>query len=196
MVAGVPILPRVSRKAALTAAEVLARPASSSRLVGRVMASGQPRMADAIALSAQWLVVQRLLTRNSDRQGITLLDEGVIQTLFSIGLRGQVEGLLAALRVRARDWVRPALLVVVDVPVTVAVGRLRARASRHSRSQLLGIGEMERELHRGRNLLAELVAWWATLPGGGEILRVETVDHEQAGEAGARVSERLEAMLA
>lgn len=191
--ADVRALARVGRKATLAGAQVLARPSTSARLAGAIRASRQPRPKDTVALTAQWLLVQRLYTRVMARGGVGLVDEGVVQTLWTIGVRGEWSGILGALRARSRDWVRPALVVVVDVPVPVAIRRLRARASRHSRTQMLELSRMERELDGGRVLLEDLLTWWASFGTGG-LLRVANPADRPPDMEIARIVERIESM--
>ena len=96
---------------------------------------------------------------------------------------GDVGPVLAALDAAPRRT--PAdLLVVVRVPPEVALARLAARASRHSRTQLLDEPERLAELERGARLLDQLVVWWSgrwpdrsvtTLDGAHD----DAADHDQ-----------------
>ena len=106
---------------------------------------------------AQWLAVRDLLAGCHRSPGVHLFEEGVLQRLWTIGLRGGHD-------TSARLWrnLDPArrtdLVVVLDLPATEAAARLRGRPSRHSRVQALGSDAMLDELVRGERLLDTLVA--------------------------------------
>jgi hypothetical protein len=94
------------------------------------------------------------------RKAVSLVDEGLVQCLWSIGLRGDVAPVLTALA--SRRVRRPDVLVVVRVDPEVALARLTKRSSRHSRTQLLPETERLTELTRGDLVLEHLVEWCAT----------------------------------
>ena len=93
-----------------------------------------------------------------------MLDEGLVQALWSIGIRGNVASVLAG-------WEPPTspsasqLLVVLQTAPEVALERLANRTSQHSRTQLLPERDRLDELKRGVELLNELAAWWSSRPG-------------------------------
>jgi thymidylate kinase len=95
---------------------------------------------------------------------VTLLDEGIVQCLWSIGLRANIDLVLAALR-RRPTWHTPDILIVLQVPVEVAAGRLAQRTSRHSRTQHLDSDAAAAELARGVALLDRVVNWWPSVVG-------------------------------
>ena len=173
---------RLARKATAAGAELLRHPRGSAHLLAAVARSGQDDTRDAVALSVQWLVVQRLLDRRAVPGELRLLEEGVLQTLWSIGLRGDVAPVLAALGAGVR-W--PDVVVVVEAPLPQLQERLLRRESRHSRVQHLPPEHQAAELGRGLDLAGQLLAWWQG-PAGPRtpLLRVGTGDEVPPGPGG------------
>lgn len=189
--AGVPRTVRAARKAAHSARELLRHPRRSSRMLPCI-ASSQHRGGDAVALAVQWLVTQRLLAAAPPASGLYLLEEGVLQTLWSIGLRGRLEPVLAVLDDVDGDVLWPDLVVAVEPPLPVVQARLVARQSRHSRVQHLGVGEQEAALRTGQDLLRELLGWWRGPTGPGvPVLAVYNADTSPSLEQVDRLADRL-----
>jgi hypothetical protein len=162
----VPVVPRVCRKLAVATTGTLRSPGLSARMARSLLRSGQPGTADVVARFVQWHVNQRVL-----RPATTPGAEGLIQSLWSIGLRGRVEPALEVLTA-SRRWRAPDVLVVVRTPPDVAEARLADRASRHSRTQQLPRSLRLAELERSAHLLDRLLAWWDGL-GPDPHLRLE-----------------------
>ena len=114
-------------------------------------------MRDGVAGTVQWLAVQRLVARSRHGWGVQLMEEGPLQTLWTLGLRSR-EDVLSGPWPDLADEARTDLLVVVDAPVELSAARLGARRSAHSRTQRLPEPDRRAELLRGRELLFELVA--------------------------------------
>jgi hypothetical protein len=150
---------RIPRKLLAAGREVLDDPAGAIRTCLAV-ARAERSAGDAASRSIQWLVTQRVLDLATRRGGVHVFEEGVLQALWSIGLRGDPEPLLESLEDGATPWIRPQVLVVVNAPLEVAASRLDARPSSHSRTQTLPPDERTAELRRGRELLERLVEWW------------------------------------
>jgi hypothetical protein len=156
----VPVGRRLARKSVTCAASALVSPGTTARVVRGIVRSHQPRQADVVGRLVQWLVAQDLTGRTARWAGVSLLDEGLVQALWSIGVRGNVEPVLRVLDTSAR-WHAPDLLVVVGVAPELALSRLAARPSRHSRTQRLAEHARLPELERGAELLDRLVQWWS-----------------------------------
>jgi len=157
----VPTGPRLARKALACGATVATEPVTAARVVRGVLRSGQPGRGQALGRIVQWLVAEDVAARAARGPcAVNLVDEGLVQALWSIGLRADVGPVLAALD-DAPGRAPADLLVVVRVPPEVALARLAARASRHSRTQLLDEPERLAELERGARLLEHLVEWWS-----------------------------------
>ena len=169
---GVPRLRRLQRKLTLTAGGVRAGPVASVRVARAILAS-QPTWRDGIHRCVAWFVAQRLAARPS--AGVVhLLDEGPIQSLWSVALSGDEERVHRVLKQDWCRWVVPDLLVVVDVPPTRANQRLRARTSAHSRISRLDDDRVRMHaLLKGSVALERLLAWVEHLGERPRVLRVE-----------------------
>lgn len=172
----VPRWARLARKGAMLGRNALADPALAAKVGRGLAAAGGGAPVDVLARAVQWHVSQDLLRAAASRPGTTLLDEGVVQALWSIGLRADVQPVLTALAVR-RTWRAPDVLVVLRVPPSVAAERLRTRAARHSRSQSLGAVALASELAHGAALLDDLLDWWWNMVG----LRCQVLDVDTGG---------------
>ena len=174
---------RLARKAVACGAAALRDPATTARIVSAVVQSGQPGPADVAGRAVQWLVAQQIVASARRRGGITVMDEGLLQALWSIGIRGNAEPVLRALALRHRVTT-PDLVVVVRVPPELALRRLTARTSRHSRTQQLAQPERLAELEQGTRLLEQLVEWWSRdAPTPPRLLSVSGADDGPADRA-------------
>jgi thymidylate kinase len=155
---------RLLRKAGIVGRCAVADPVLTGALARSLVASGARPPIDLAARAVQWHVAQQHLRVGAARPGVTLLDEGIVQCLWSIGLRANIDLVLAALR-RRPTWHTPDILIVLQVPVEVAAGRLAQRTSRHSRTQHLDSDAAAAELARGVALLDRVVNWWPNVVG-------------------------------
>ena len=190
----VPAGRRITRKAVACTAVGLTAPAHTARLVGRLAQSGQSRSADVAGRLVQLLVARDVARRAARQRGVSVVDEGLMQALWSVGLRGDLSRGLPL--VTALEHEQPAdLLVVLRVPSEVALTRLSARSSQHSRIQLVPESDRLAELKRGARLLDELVEWWVSRPGGPrEVCALAHV--EEDSQERAQLLERLYAAAA
>jgi len=168
---------RLVRKARLIASTAVVQPATSARAVLRI-AAGQHGGRDAVARPVQWLVNQGVLARARRGTGVHLLEEGLVQALWSVGLRGGVGPLLGVLETSAA-WEEPDVVLVVEAPLDVVRRRIEARSSIHSRTQRLPEAELLRELQRGDELLRDLLEWWQRRRGSDALLRLCNPAEEQ-----------------
>ena len=162
---------RISRKLRRVCEQEVARPIASMRVFACIGA-GQRDWSSAISRSLQWFVAQGLLDAARRTAGVHLFQEGLLQALWSIGLRGDMSKLLCLLEDGAVPWARPDLVVVVHAPAETIRKRLQARHSRHSRTQALHGTELDTELRRGADLLDQLLAWWERIGGRDRLMRV------------------------
>jgi hypothetical protein len=168
-----PPLPRSARKLGLVAGQMLQRPVPTFITV-RSIVSFQPRRTEGLRRSVQWAVAQRLLTSAGRSPGLHLFDEGLLQALWSVGLRGDVFPTLRVLEQRSGRGAMPDVVVVVDASIDVIEDRLASRFSRHSRLQEHRDPIVRRrELARGAELVGSLVAWWQRVaPGPGRLMEI------------------------
>jgi hypothetical protein len=162
---------RLPRKLRLVANQGLSHPVRSIRVAGRIGA-GQRDPSSALSRSVQWLVTLALFAQARRRGGVHLFQEGILQVLWSVGLRGRLDRTLRVLGEDPSVRILPDLAVVVEAPMEVIRSRLRSRGSRHSRTERLAGDELEAELTRGDGLLVELLAWWESAGGPDRVVRV------------------------
>jgi hypothetical protein len=188
-----PAAARLGRKLGLVVAAAAARPAGSVRTWRAIVAS---QRAGRLARVVQWSATERLLATAARIEGVQLLDEGAVQALWSIGLRGDVRPVLRALAADGR-------VPLPDVVVAVRLGtdgierRLAARRSRHSRVQAVADPRARRmELERGQELLDSLLAWCRTREArpGTAVAVVDARGDAGPGDADAVLAALLERM--
>jgi RecA/RadA recombinase len=147
---------RVALRLRSSLRESTRHPLSALGAASRIALSGQESPRDAVAVLAQWLTVRDLVEGAKRSGGLHLLEEGMLQTLWTLLLRSHTDP-------SRRLWPslagsRSDLIVMVDTPVALVQDRLEARESRHSRTQRLPAGLLRAELDRGRELLEQLVS--------------------------------------
>jgi hypothetical protein len=169
----VPSLPRRARKLRLAAGQMVQRPVPSFITMRTILMFQRPRT-EGLGRCMQWAMTQRLLTSAGGSPGVHLFDEGLLQALWSVGLRGDVTPTLRVLERRSGRDAMPDLVVVLHARVDEIEDRLAARRSRHSRLQRHHDPiARRRELARGADLVGSLVAWWERIaPGPGRLIEI------------------------
>jgi hypothetical protein len=169
----VPSLPRRARKLGLAAGQMLQRPVPSFITMRSIVMFQRPRT-EGLSRCVQWAITQRLLTSAAHSPGVHLFEEGLLQALWSVGLRGDVTPTLRSLEQRSGRYAMPDLVVTVHASIDEIEDRLAARLSRHSRLQeRLDPIARRRELARGAELVGSLAAWWEhRAPGPGRLIEV------------------------
>ncbi|MPZ63256.1 MAG: hypothetical protein GEU93_18610, partial [Propionibacteriales bacterium] len=76
---------RIAVKAARAITETSRHPVRTAHMAGWIASSGQESTRDTVATLAQWLAVQRTVTNARRGPGVHLLEEGVVQTLWTLG---------------------------------------------------------------------------------------------------------------
>jgi hypothetical protein len=156
--ASVPVSTRARRRLALAGAELVRHPVQGADELRAIRRMGPVPARDALAGAVQWFAVKRLEARASRTVGVQLLQEGPVQTLWTLALRARRRHDGLALLMGRRDVPREHLVVLVDAPLDLVSNRLDARTSRHSRTQLLARGDRAVELVAGQELLREILA--------------------------------------
>lgn len=176
----VPAERRLARKLGLVAVETIRRPALEARIARRIGRSGQPGTVEAVSRWVQWASTQSLMGRARRTPQVHLFDEGVVQALWSLGLRGDPSATLGTLGGSVGRWSYPDVVIVLDPPVELLARRLRDRRSAHSRLQRLpDDAELHAELVRGRALLERLITWWRSVaPAEASVIRVGGAYHD------------------
>src|SRR5207247_3669246 len=124
----VPPLPRRARKLGLAAGQMLQRPVPSF-IAMRSIVSFQRSRTEGLSRCVQWAITQRLLTSAGRSPGVHLFDEGLLQALWSVGLRGDVTPTLRVLEQRSGRYAMPDLVVAMHVSIDEIEDRLAARVS-------------------------------------------------------------------
>ena len=187
--AAVPRPLRIVRKARAAARVLAAAPFAESR-AARVLGRGQTRPRDMVAVPVQWWVTKRLLVEGAASGGVAVLEEGLVQGLWTAGLHSQRTSSVELVRL-ASHGVLPDVVVHVDVSPHEAVERLRARRSRHSRVQQLPQSEQLTVMRHGQDLLRELLDEWrgrelsdiVVVHGDGEERVVQLADALRGGSS-------------
>lgn len=147
---------RILRRTLASSRESLRHPLETIESAGVISASGQHAHRDTAAVLAQWLALRDLLERVRRRPGVHLVEEGMLQTVWTMLLRAESDPTDQLWQlVPARS--RPDLVLVLDVPVALAERRLTERPSRHSRTQLLPQEQLALELRHGAHLMERIV---------------------------------------
>jgi hypothetical protein len=110
------------------------RPRASLALLYSLNRSGQGSAVQTLKRWADFMVAQGLMSA-SRSPGSVILDQGILQAIWSIGLQGDLTGPLESLVANRRSWRLPDVVVVVQAPVDEIIARLVSRPSRHSRLQ-------------------------------------------------------------
>jgi AAA domain len=171
---------RLARKVGLVVGEATRRPVMEARVALRLGRSGQPGPGQAASRWVQWASTQALMRQARSIPQVHLFDEGLLQALWSLSLRGDPAPTLAALSRSVGRWTSPDVVIVLDPPVELVVRRLRDRPSAHSRLQrLVDDAELHAELVRGQALFDGLIAWWrATVPAEAPVMRIAGARHD------------------
>ena len=99
---------RAARRAAWAGLEVARHPRRGVAAVRGVRATGPASVRDGVAGTVQWLAVQRLVARSRHGWGVQLMEEGPLQTLWTLGLRSREDVLSGPLPdARRRGPYRP-----------------------------------------------------------------------------------------
>jgi hypothetical protein len=128
-------------------------------------------------LTYNWLFLSGLLRRARTRPVIELLDEGIFQLLWSIGLAGGEGSIrecsVMLLRRPARAVAMPHMVVLVEAPLETVQARMAGRGSRAGRVDRMAIAEQSRALERGADLLTEVLSDGVGLigPDSGPVVR-------------------------
>lgn len=153
--AGAPRPLRISRRLVLAGGQAARHPITTARSLARIHRIAPTSLRDGLAGAVQWLAVQELVDRARRTPGVTLFEEGPVQTAWTIALRSR--GAPPGRLLHGDPGTIADRLVVVETPVALAEARLAVRPSRHSRTQLLAEDARRAELRQGEDLLAGLV---------------------------------------
>ena len=177
---------RYLRKSTRIGTTTLRVPAASLRLLRGIADSGQETMTHVGKRWGDFMLAQALLSQ-APSAGSVVLDQGIMQAIWSIGLRGNLARPLEALRSTVGVWSLPDRVIVVEAPLDHVVERLRSRTSKHSRVQGSGMS-MTSELARARGLMSRVLAEASSLGlGSDSMITIENPDHSSPEDLVSRI---------
>lgn len=193
--AAVPFAQRSMRKVGLLASTVAARPGEALRAARR-LGAGQPNGRDRLAVPVQWCVTSAVVSSAGRRPGLSVLEEGLVQALWSAQLSARSPYAADVRRMLAyrSGSATPDLVVHLDVPVEVALARLRARESRHSRVQRMSDAQQIDILGHGDWLLRRILAAWTDLGCGPVLSLRQQVATPANDDVAAKLTDHLRRM--
>jgi hypothetical protein len=143
---------RLTRKAGLVLASIASSPWRAG-VTARAVASAGTGRRELLARTVNLVATDRLVRRGRADDVVSVLDQGLLQELGSIGVSGAAE--LTAARLHT-DHARADLLVVVEVDGEEAVARLRQRGTGESRVERIP-GDPREALERQEEWLERLI---------------------------------------
>jgi hypothetical protein len=124
---------RIAHKAFYALRGILFNPKYSILSSFRIARTGQRSAIDFIKVSFNWLFVSSVMRHYSGFAGVTLVDEGSCQALWSIGFSAESELKLLEMENLAALMPMPGILVIVETDLRCIEARLRTRERHDSR---------------------------------------------------------------
>jgi hypothetical protein len=153
---------RVVYKSSLAVSEIVRSPVDALRVGRALIRSGQENPFDVVRLSYNWFFLLGLSRRARSRAAVELLDEGIVQQLWSIGFAGGERAIrecsATLLRGSAGAHAIPDVVVVVEAPLEVIESRLVTRRSGAGRVDRMDAADHHAALLRGNEVFAELLS--------------------------------------
>jgi hypothetical protein len=182
---------RYLRKGILTGSLLVLHPFASLRLLKALIDSEQPSGSQVLNRWVDWMTTQAILGRNLG-DDVALFDEGVLQSLWSMGLEGSYRDPADAILSSHSAWIFPDKVVVVVAPIPDVNARLDARGSRHSRVQSLEVERRTHVMERGLGLIDEILADASRYGLGSEhLIAVQNPKGRPLSETAADVADRI-----
>ena len=125
---------RTVRKSRYVAAEALLRPGYAMRSARALRATGQSSPRLRFKMLFNWLLISALMRRSRRIRAVHLLDQGIYQALWSIGLGGADHCITRAGRELAGWMPTPTMVAVIEADLETVARRLEERGGTHSRA--------------------------------------------------------------
>ena len=164
-------------KLRLVAAEVMRHPWRAWRSLRAIAMTRQARAMDFVGVSVNWLFVSALLRRAQRRGGVHLFDEGLLNTLWSVGFSANAADTVAILGRLAREAPPPLVATFLEADHATIRQRLGRRKNGHSRLEQTGMAEGD--WSRAHRALEQVKATVQLLVDGGEDLRIITARNQE-----------------
>ncbi len=168
-------------KALLVGGEVLRHPWYALCSARALRATGQRSGRAAFKMLFNWLLVSALVRRSRKIPAIHLIDQGIHQALWSIGLDAGEGAVAAMARVVADRPPEPDVIVVVEAASQTIARRLRERGGCDSRADAWQRQDA-RALRRAEALLDEVKALLADGPQHRPHASVISMDNNRDGD--------------
>lgn len=133
---------RYFRKMLMILLMLVRHPRAATQVLRSLRHSNQRPPVQAWHRWVDWMVAQALLVEGPS-SGFAILEQGSLQAIWSMGIRGDLGGPLDAIVQTRHSWLMPDVVVAVEAPLDQISARLDARGSQHSRLQEDG------HLHQG-----------------------------------------------
>jgi thymidylate kinase len=194
----VPRLRGYTGKSLLIARELLAHPRQSWRAIRAIAATSQPSARVLLMVVANWLMQSSLLRSCRTTPAVNLLEEGIFQGLWTIGLEAR-PGTVRTLGAAFPDALSmPDVVVVVEADLEAVVQRLQGRNGRESRADRWSRDDGRAFAHAS-SLMLEVLDALNTVDEGGQRSRVIRVDNRSVADtdvAARQVALRIEQLCA
>jgi len=135
--------------------EFLSHPVASIAAIRAISATRQRSRRTRWKLIFNWLLVVDLARQARRHPGLHLLDQGVLQAMWSVALDDDSDAALALLRVKATRLALPDIVVLVEADLATVQQRLGSRPHGDSRLDREP-GRMPELLSRGEALLQRI----------------------------------------
>jgi DNA polymerase III delta prime subunit len=181
-------------KAWYVGTQVFRHPAGSARSLRALLRTRQPSFDLFSRMAFHWLLISSLVRTGG--RGVSLLDQGMFQALWSIGLEARAAALARLEWSMSRTLRLPDAVVVLEAHPDTLERRLRMRASYESRIERQ---PMDRTMvARSERLVSDLVEMMGSLRGWygrPRILRVSSDRDDQLEANAGRVEFEVERLL-
>lgn len=179
-----PTVAGVATKSLRVAGELIAHPGHALRALRAIESTGQPSAQVLTRVAFNWLMQCAVLRSSRTSGAVRLLDEGIYQALWSIGLEGRPGSIQRVGRELAAALALPDVVVIVDADAEVVAQRLGTRGGRESRADRWDRTD-GRAVRHGSDLLNEVVDVLMEVSGRGRGPRVIHVDNGAGQNPGA-----------
>ena len=174
----------VAAKSLRVAGEMVAHPGDALRALRAIRGTGQPSMPVLARVAFNWLMQCAVLRSSRTSGAVHLLDEGIYQALWSVGLEGRPGTIPRLGRELASALALPDVVVIVDAEAEAVAQRLGARGGHESRADRWDRADGQAVRH-GSGLLDEVVDVLMKVSGRGRGPRVIHVDNGAGRDPGA-----------
>ncbi len=130
---GPEVLERTIRKSFHVTREILRHPGYAARSESALRSTEQESLVIMMKMLFNWLLVSSLLRQERRSPGVTLLDQGIFQALWSIGLGGRA-AVSSMARALGDEIPMPDAVVVVEASLASVTHRLQLRRGHDSRA--------------------------------------------------------------